>query len=344
VGDVMRAISGRVVVVGDVFCDIIMRGVHGLPRWGEEVFADEPVMCPGGVATVAIGLARLGEPTTLLARTRAQDTIAQVVDDELAGHDGLDVRWLLPAPSTAITVAVRDATERALISYAPPSEVGPVAPEVPWEQLDGASHIHIGGWHEGDRPLDDQCEIFRTARARNLTTSLDTSLGSDDEPASRVRELIRQVDVFLPNAAEACWLTGADDAMQALERLSELVPTVVITMGGDGAVASSRGVVRRVAGIPAEVVDTTGAGDAFTAGFLHGFVRHWPLERCLALANVCGCLSVARIGSSISVPDGREAFDVLERQHRSRPPRPERDRRAVDARGAGEAERPRGGT
>lgn len=308
----MRAISGRVVVVGDVFCDIIMRGVQGLPRWGEEVFADEPVMCPGGVATVAIALANLGVPTTLLGRTRARDTIAQVLDDELAHHGGLDVRWLLQAPSTAITVAVRHGTERALISYAPPTRVGPVAPVLPWDDLADARHVHIGGWHEGGRPLEDQCDILLAARERNITTSLDTSLGSDDAPASRVRDLVSNTDVFLPNAAEACWVTGARDPLAALAQLSALVPTVVITLGGDGAIASRGGRIRRVAGMPTQVRDTTGAGDAFTAGFLHGFVRRWTLQRCLELANVCGALSVAHIGSSISVPTGRQAFGALE--------------------------------
>ena len=310
----MQAVSGRVVVVGDVFCDIILRGVQGLPRWGEEVFADEPVMCPGGVATVAIGLVQLGESTTLLGRTRAQDTIGQVIDDELAHHAALDVRWLLPAPSTAITVAVRHDIERALISYAPPAEVGPLAPQMPWAQLDGAGHLHVGGWQEGDRPLDDQCAIFADARARNLTTSLDTSLGRDAGLASRIRDLLSHVDVFLPNAAEACWVAGTDDPLQALDRLSGFVPTVVITLGANGAIASSRGQTEHVAGLGSSVVDTTGAGDAFTAGFLHGFLRQWPLGRCLELANVCGGLSVARIGSSISVPSGREAFGVLEQQ------------------------------
>jgi len=310
----MRAIAGRVLVVGDVFCDIIMRGIDGLPRWGEEVFADEPVMCPGGVATVAIGLARLGQPTTLLGRSRAQDTIAQVLDDELARYDDLDVRWLLAAPSTAITVAVRDDTERALISYAPSAQVGAVAPAVPWAALTDASHLHIGVWQEGDRPLDDQCEIFHAARARNLTTSLDMSLGGENASASRVRDIVSEVDVFMPNLAEACWVAGTADPAQALARLGELVPTVVVTMGGDGAMATSGGRTSQVDGISAQTVDTTGAGDAFTAGFLHGYVRRWPLERSLALANVCGALSVAHIGSSISVPTARTAFGVLEQR------------------------------
>lgn len=315
----MPTIAGRVVVVGDVFCDIIMRGVDGLPRWGQEVFADEPVMCPGGVATVAIGLARLGQPTTLLGRAQARDTIAEVLDEELGHQEGLDVHWLLSASSTAITVAVRHATERALISYAPSLEVGPLAPEVPWSVLGDASHLHIGGWLEGDGPLHDQCEVFRAARQHNLTTSLDTSLGDGDVSATRVRDLIAHTDVFLPNVAEACWIAGTDDPTQALERLSELVPTVVVTMGGDGALASSGGRTCRVDGLIADVVDTTGAGDAFTAGFLRGFVRRWPLERCLALGNVCGALSVAHLGSSISVPTGRDAFGMLERQHPTTP-------------------------
>src|SRR5690606_31902924 len=161
--------------------------------------------------------------------------------------------------------------------------------------------------------LDDQREILTAAAERGITTSLDVSWQQEPALAEPIRAVLSCVDLFVPNAAEACWAAGTDDVETALDRPPESVPTVVIAPGGDGAIARSGERVERVAGHDVTVVDTTGAGDAFAAGFLHGHIRRWPLARSLALANVCGALSVARIGSSISVPTRREAFTALER-------------------------------
>lgn len=309
----MLAGLGGVVVLGDVFCDIIVRGVARLPDWGEEVFGAEPVMCPGGVANVAVGLARLGVPTHLLARTRAEDTIGSVLVTELGRQPGLRVTWLRSAPSTAITVALPHGGERAMVSYVPPADARPLAPLVSWEDLGRVSHVHLGGWNEGETLLEDQAAILAAARSRGLTASLDVSWQADEGLGGRIRALLRHVDLVLPNRAEACWITGASTVDQAVRRLAELVPTVVVKLGGDGAIAARDGTVERVPGHRVPVVDTTGAGDAFAAGFLHGFVRRWSLGRCLQLANVCGAISVGRIGSSTSVPTRREAFTALER-------------------------------
>jgi sugar/nucleoside kinase (ribokinase family) len=303
---------GDIAVVGDVFCDIILRGVTRLPDWGEEIFGTEPVMCPGGAANVAVGTARLGVTTRLLARTRADDTIGQVLAVELGHHPNLVVDWLQVAHSTALTVALPMGSERAMVSYVPPADGRALAGCIPWGELRRIRHLHLGSWSEGADPLEDQAAILSEARRRGVTTSLDISLEPDPGRAARVRELLEHVDVFLPNRAEALQIAECDDERDALERLGELVPTVVVKLGGDGALGICDGEVERVAARPAEVVDTTGAGDAFAAGFLYGHLRRWSLARCLRLGNICGGLTVARIGSSISVPSRREAFAVLQ--------------------------------
>ena len=314
---------GGVLVVGDVFCDIIVRGVARLPEWGEEIFGREPVMCPGGVANVAVGLARLGVPTLLLGRTRATDTIGSVLATELARVEHLEVDWLRTGPSTAITVALPHGSERAMVSYVPPADDEPLADAIPWQRAERLSHLHVGGWTEGERALDDQVDILTGATERGITTSLDVSWQQEPGLPERIRDVLRCVDLFLPNAVEACWVAGTDDLDSALERLAAIVPTVVVKLGGDGAIARSGDRCERVGGHDVTVVDTTGAGDAFAAGFLHGHIRRWPLARSLALANVCGAWSVSRIGSSISVPTRRDAFTALQ-EGLPAPPQPPR--------------------
>jgi sugar/nucleoside kinase (ribokinase family) len=308
----MGHVLGDVGCLGDFYCDIILRGVSRLPRWGEEVFGEEPVMCPGGIANVGVGLSRLGVSAKIMARTRGDDTISRVLVEELAQYPGLEVEWLRRAPTTAITVALPHGTERAMVSYLPPVAHGRVAPYVPWDRLKRVTHLHLGAWEEGGMPLQDQTAILAEAQAREMTTSLDVSWQGDVEPAERLRELLARVDIFFPNAAEARWVADTSDLDEALEQLACLVPVVVVKLGRDGALARSGDTVERVPGYETRVVDTTGAGDAFAAGFLYGAIRHWPLRRSLALANVCGTISVSRIGSSISTPTRREAFEMLQ--------------------------------
>jgi sugar/nucleoside kinase (ribokinase family) len=309
----MLSSLGAVACVGDVFCDIVFRGVSRLPRWGEEVFGREPAMCPGGIANVAIGLAKLGVATRLLGRSRADDTIGNVLSVELAQHEHLTVDWLRVAPSTAVTVAIPHASERAMISYAPPPDERPIVDCIPWDALDRVTHLHMGGWSEGPDRLTDQQAILMRARELGITTSLDVSLDGEIDRAERIRGLLEHVDVFLPNAAEACWITGTDDPDTALEVLAALVPTAVVKLGQGGAIAARGDARHRIGAHEVPIVDTTGAGDAFAAGFLHSHVRRWSLARSLTLANVCGAWSVSRIGSSISTPTRVEAFTALER-------------------------------
>jgi sugar/nucleoside kinase (ribokinase family) len=308
----MTSLVGEIACLGDVYCDIILRGVSRLPDWGEEVFGEEPVICPGGVANVAVGLSRLGEPTRILARTGAEDTIGRILVEELAQYQDLRIEWLRPGPTTAVTVALPHGSERAMISYMPPVVHGLIAPLIPWDSLGRARHLHLGAWHEGEMPLEDQALALGGAHERGMTTSLDVSLHYSDEAADRFRELLEHVDIFFPNTAEACWVAGTGDLDDALERLASLVPVVVVKRGGDGALARSGNEIAAERGRRVTVVDTTGAGDAFVAGFLYGAIRHWPLRKSLALANVCGSISVGRIGSSISTPARRDAFGVLQ--------------------------------
>jgi sugar/nucleoside kinase (ribokinase family) len=200
-----------------------------------------------------------------------------------------------------------------MISYAPPPDERPIVDRIPWDTLERVTHLHVGGWSEGHNPLADQRAILARARDLGITTSLDVSLGHETERPARIRELLDHVDVFLPNAAEACWITGADTPDAALDALADLVPTAVVKLGPDGVIAASGQIREQASAYEVPIVDTTGAGDAFAAGFLHGHVRRWPLWRSLALANVCGAWSVARVGSSISTPTRTEAFTALER-------------------------------
>jgi sugar/nucleoside kinase (ribokinase family) len=139
-----------------------------------------------------------------------------------------------------------------------------------------------------------------------LTTSLDTNWDPSGEWRS-LDTLLRLVDVFLPNAAEAQALSGAATVEAALDNLGRICSTVAIKLGEKGAIAVRAGQHARVPALAVAVVDTVGAGDSFDAGFLYGWLKGWSLEDALRLGAACGSLSTRAAGGTYAQPSLDEA-------------------------------------
>src|SRR5262249_12893585 len=116
---------------------------------------------------------------------------------------------------------------------------------------------------------------------------------------------------FLPNETELCTIAGAQDAQTALERLAQAVPTIAVKLGGKGGLARQRGQTIQADALPVDVVDTTGAGDSFDAGFVYGYLHGWDRERTLRLACACGSLSTRAAGGTEAQPTLAEAEAAL---------------------------------
>ena len=125
-----------------------------------------------------------------------------------------------------------------------------------------------------------------------------------------MKDLLKYVDVLLPNAREATRITGTDDAELAIRQLAEMVPLVVVKLGHEGALAQ-RGKERFTSpSLSVTAVDAVGAGDSFDAGFLHEYLRGSDPATCLASGNRAGALSVTRAGGTEAFRDKgyRESF------------------------------------
>jgi sugar/nucleoside kinase (ribokinase family) len=119
------------------------------------------------------------------------------------------------------------------------------------------------------------------------------------------------VDIFLPNQAEVLAITKCETVGRALEHLVSAQLRVVVKLGADGAATLAEGQIVQKAPIPVALVDTTGTGDSFDAGFIYGYLAGWSLERSLALATVCGALSTRDIGGTTAQPTLAEALNGL---------------------------------
>ncbi|MFE9500406.1 carbohydrate kinase family protein [Streptomyces collinus] len=167
--------------------------------------------------------------------------------------------------------------------------------------LDGVGAVHLSGhllFDEASRALARL--VMKEARARRLEVSVDPASAGflSTLGVERVLPMLQGVDILLPNADEACLLSGLPDPADAASALSRLVPLAVVTLGGEGAlIAESGEVTSHIEGWAVDTVDTTGAGDAFTGAFLAARLEGAAPQRAAELGCQAGARAVCVMGA-----------------------------------------------
>jgi sugar/nucleoside kinase (ribokinase family) len=300
-----------VTIAGELNLDLILYGLPEQLPPERELLADRMMLTLGSSsAIVAHNLARLGSRVGFQSRI-GDDALGQIALDRLkeGGVDVSRVRRVPGSTTTGLTVIVHHEAWRNILTYS-----GTIA-ETCWQDLDldylaDSRHFHFSSYYlqKGLRPRVG--ELFQLLKSKGLTISLDTNDDPDDRWEGGLHEILRHVDVFLPNEREACKAAGTEDVETAIRELSELVPLVVVKLGRKGAMAQSG--AKRFVSPSREVIaaDTVGAGDSFDAGFLHEYVRGADLPTCLASGNLAGAFSTTRPGGTEAFRDAahRESF------------------------------------
>ena len=291
-----------ITIAGELNLDLILYGLPEQLPPERELLADRMMLTLGSSsAIVAHNLAALGSRVGFQSRI-GDDPLGKIALERLqqGGVDTSKVRVAPGAITTGLTVILHHQDWRNILTYS-----GTIA-ELTWDDLDldylaDSRHFHFSSYYLQRALRPRVSELFQRMKSKGLTISLDTNDDPDDRWEGGLHELLRHVDVFLPNEREACKAAGTDDLEAAIHKLADLVPLVVVKLGRNGAMAQRGG--ERFTSAPREVVpvDTVGAGDSFDAGFLHQYVRGADLPTCLASGNMAGALSTTR-------PGGTEAF------------------------------------
>jgi sugar/nucleoside kinase (ribokinase family) len=296
-----------VTVVGELNLDLIL---YGLPEQLEperELLADRLALTLGSSSAIfAHNLAVMGTRVGFISRI-GDDPLGRIALERLAegGVDVSKVRRVSGPTTTGLTVILPRARFRNILTY-PGTMFEMCFEDLALDYLASARHFHLSSLflHRALRPRLG--ELFRKMKEAGLTTSLDTNDDPEDRWGEDAQEVLRYVDIFLPNEREARKIARADDLHEAIERLSELVPLLVVKLGAEGALGRRGKEEVRGAPVPVAAVDPVGAGDSFDAGFVHQYLRGADLASCLAYGNLAGAFSTTR-------PGGTEAF--RDRQH-----------------------------
>jgi len=292
-------------VLGDCNPDLVLADAELLPEFGQaERLVERAELTIGGSgAIMACGAARLGLRTALAAVTGA-DLFGQFMAEALAERR-VETGAIVadPALRTGLTVILARPDDRAILTF--PGAIEALRSE----QVDpglvaAARHVHVSAFFLQRSLAPGLRQLLASVRARGGTTSLDPNWDPTGEWDGGLRELLCEVDILMPNAAEVRAIAGCEDPLRAAARLADAGPLVVVKLGEDGAVAVRAGRTPVFAPAPQSPggVDAVGAGDSFDAGFLAGLLGGSSVDAALALACACGTLSMSAAGGTAGQP------------------------------------------
>jgi sugar/nucleoside kinase (ribokinase family) len=275
-----------------------------MPTAGELVMADRLLLTIGGcAANTAVDLVKMGISVSL-AGALGEDVFGRIVTD-LLREQGVDVSDLTVSPTAATsqTLIVNVAGEDRRFIHTFGANAVFRAADIPLERVVRSQALYVGGYLVMPSLRQDELlPVFTAAREAGVKTMLDVATPGPADYLSKLERLLPQVDVFLPNQQEAALITGETDPLCQAELFRRLgAGTVVITLGGDGALLVSERECLRAGVFPMPYVDGSGGGDAFDAGYLFGLLNHMDAADCLRVASALGVSCVRAIGTTPGV-------------------------------------------
>lgn len=305
-----------VICLGIMVADVLARPVKRLPARGTLDVVDRMELHTGGCAVnTGIALAKLGVRTAVMGKV-GEDGFGDYIINTLHRYH-IDTAGVLRdrvANTSATMVMIGPDGERSFIHY-----LGANA-ELRAADIDLAlaarGHIlHIAG-HNLMSKFDgaDAATILQAARQRGVATALDTAWDSTGRWFSLIEPCLPHIDYFVPSFEEASRIAGrSDPADVARFFLDYGMKLVALKMGEQGCYVTNGREAVRLPAYPVTPVDTTGAGDAFAAGFLAGIIQGWDLERTARFANAVGAMCVTAIGATSGVKSLDETMAFLQK-------------------------------
>jgi sugar/nucleoside kinase (ribokinase family) len=297
----------NVVTLGVHIVDVLARPVESIPA-GQDTHLLEQIRitAAGSAAGTAVDLAKIGVPVAS-AGAVGEDELGDFLVMIMARH-GVDVSGIVrkAGEQTAASILpIRPDGGRPSF-HVPGANLGLALADLDEEQVTGAGIVHLGGmdvtWGLHDPAF---FAVLDKARENGAVVTMDLlSNMADLMPGSRA--FLPHVDYVLPNEEQALLLTGAETAEDAAAvLLDEGLQGVLITQGGEGSLVATPSGVTRIPALDVPVVDTTGCGDAYCAGFIAGLLD----GRDVVSAARFGTAMAARVAGGLGSDAGLDDFD-----------------------------------
>ncbi len=292
--------SFHIVSIADLCIDVLVNA-QVKPEYGQvEKLVDDYSMDLGGsIGIFASQIAKLGGKISLvgsLGDDLQGKIVLQTLKDSGVNTDKIQIS---ANEKTPLGLNLSCLGDRAMLTYL--GTLNLIDASVFEENIfEEATHVHIGGYFLLNKLISAWPEQIKKLKQSGKTISLDTNWDPDQEWKT-ITDILPHVDVFLPNESEALSITGQDDISKAGSILATYCPLVVIKCGEKGAIVFTDIEVVEYP-IPVrflenlQILDTTGAGDNFDAGFLFNRLQNEKLSTCIELAFECAISSLKALG------------------------------------------------
>jgi sugar/nucleoside kinase (ribokinase family) len=301
------------VVIGEIIFDITVNKFSCQMHKDKVTIMDAPAGFSGGgdAQNAATTMGNLGMSVYLAGR---------VGDDEagrmclaMTGGAGVDCSRVTRVASGTTGTSVNLVNEGGEASHVccPGENTRLSAKDMPFDLFGRAKYVSLHSLMA--LPSLDVNGVFRAAREGGAKTFADTTPIRGGETIDTIADTLPLLDVFAPSHGEISFLLGIDDPEAiARELLARGVGMAVVKLGPEGCYVADRAYGARVPAYKVEVVNATGAGDNFAAGFLYGLCRGYPKESCGKIGNACGAITAASLASTGVVKSFDQVREFIE--------------------------------
>lgn len=288
---------------GKTNIDLLFENMPRLPEEGEEIFTDRFSLClGGGVPGTMITLGRLGVECRTVTEL-SDDMFSRFAVDEFrkAGVEPINL-YKGNRVAVNITAAAITPNDRTFVSYG--NSECKVSEQELYNALTGAK---VAAMHES------YDSVYRKLREEGTTIVLDTGF-VEGMSLESYEDMLKIAHWFLPNRKEAQIITGETDLKKAARVLKKYLDTPIVKLDKDGCLILKDGQYIYVKSIDEFVrVDSTGAGDAFFAGFAYGLMKDEPVEKCVLYGNITGGKCVTAVGCTTAYFNEEELLMMAEK-------------------------------
>ncbi len=290
----------KIITMGVHVLDVLVRPVEDIPEGqGATLVEDIRLTAAGTAAGTALTLAKLGA-TVRTAGAIGTDPTGDLLI-QLLNRAGIDTGLLVRRRDTATSATVlpiRPNGDRPTLHMLG-ANITYGLDDVPWDALAEATHLHLGGPELIG--VDAAARILSYAKEHGVVTSVDLLAPGELGTFDQIEAALPHIDYLLPNDDQVLGFTGEDDVLAGAKKLLDAgAGLVAVTRGADGALLVTKEQTQTVPAFAVDVMDTTGCGDAFSAGFLRGM----GLGRTPRDAAVLGCAAAALVAQGLGSDHG----------------------------------------
>jgi sugar/nucleoside kinase (ribokinase family) len=311
--------SPKVVCLGVHLLDVLVKHPEApnlAPGW--QLIDDLRITAAGTAAGPAVDLAKLGA-RPLSMGVIGDDYEGGLMVDLMAGF-GCDMSRMVrdPGASTHVSLLFIGADgERDPIMIRPTSARTLTLEDIDMDAVAAADVLHVGGADQlGDFVDGPLLELVAHARANDVVVTVDVLAMCDEAFRDRLAPALSQAQFFFPNEGQLAEMTGTEDPAEGVARLREKVgvETVIGTLGGEGSLILGPGGEAEVPAFAIDLVDTTGCGDAYVAGFIVAIANGWDAEAAGWLGTAASGQVATGLGSDSGIVDLDSTLDFMATQ------------------------------